>query len=118
MNSIAEDDDATITVSFENGTEARGTLLIGTDSSHSAVRTHLLGEEKAATTPMDLTHVNNTVCYHDAAKALFVRKAHPVFSVMQASNVFAFISMQDVPDPTKPEDWKFRIVTRLAWHAG
>lgn len=111
LSSIEENNDATVTLSFENGQKATGTLIIGAEGAHSIVRTHLFDGEKAATTPMDLTHVNNTFCYHDRAKALFVRQAHPVFSSMQASSVFAFISMQDVPDPERPEDWKFQVVT-------
>ncbi|KAL9087409.1 MAG: hypothetical protein Q9165_006706 [Trypethelium subeluteriae] len=87
-----------VTAEFENGKEARGTLIVGCDGPRSKVRDLLLGEEKAKVTPIELVHSNTTVSYGDAEKARFVRTAHPIFSM-------------DVPDPDRPETWKFHIVT-------
>jgi 2-polyprenyl-6-methoxyphenol hydroxylase-like FAD-dependent oxidoreductase len=43
-----DSDGKTVTVTFEDGSQEIGNLLIGTDGAHSRVREYLLGKEKAA----------------------------------------------------------------------
>ncbi|KAI9711202.1 MAG: hypothetical protein M1820_002189 [Bogoriella megaspora] len=100
-----------VTAEFENGREAKGTLIVGCDGPRSMVRDLLLGEEAAKVTPLELVHSNTAVVYGDAEKAKFVRGAHPIFSMTCHPQAFCFISIQDVPDPNKPETWRFQIVT-------
>jgi hypothetical protein len=46
--------------------------------------------------------------------AEFVRsKTHPVWCMAISPWIFPFMTMQDVPDPEKPETWKFFLM--LSW---
>ena len=109
--SITENDgDNTVTAHFTNGIIATGTLLIGADGGRSHVRTHLFPGQDVSPTHLDVTLCNLTVSYRDAKKALFVRQAHPVFSLMTHPNVHALISTYEVPDPAAPETWKFQLI--------
>lgn len=47
-------DDDTVTAVFEDGTQAKGSLVIGADGANSRVRNFLLGPEKAALQPLDM----------------------------------------------------------------
>ncbi|KAI9690268.1 MAG: hypothetical protein M1822_009229 [Bathelium mastoideum] len=105
-----------VTAEFENGKEVRGTLIVGCDGPRSKVRDLLLGEEKAKVTPLELVHSNTAVVYGDAEKAKFVRSTHPIFSMACHPDAFCFIAIQDVPDPNKPETWRFQIVTSWFGH--
>lgn len=97
-----------VTATFTNGSTWTGTLLIGADGPRSAVRTLLLGPEKAKIEGEDGTvGLTMLVRYDDAERATFVRSAHPVWSLMIYPDMFVFYSVQDVPDPEQPEDWRF-----------
>ncbi|KAI9796417.1 MAG: hypothetical protein M1833_006189 [Piccolia ochrophora] len=101
-----------VEASFVNGEKVLGSLIIGSDGPRSKVRDLLLGPDQAATTPLEVVHVNVVVNYGDAEKAKFVRSSHPVFSfTIHPNGVMAFLSIQDVPDPDKPETWRFQVVT-------
>ncbi|KAI9857757.1 MAG: hypothetical protein M1824_004713 [Vezdaea acicularis] len=108
---IYDSDGKGVVAKFADGSETSGSIIIGTDGPQSTVRSLLLEGEKGKAEAMALVHANLSVCYHDAEKAKFVRTAHPVFSMMLHPEVFSFISIQEVPDPEKPEDWKFQLVT-------
>jgi 2-polyprenyl-6-methoxyphenol hydroxylase-like FAD-dependent oxidoreductase len=78
-------------------------------------------------TPLEIVHSNVAITYHDAEKARFVRSAHPVFSIAVSPGILSFISsmslpklpnadanmfsVQDVPDPEDPANWRFQVVT-------
>lgn len=85
-----------------------GTLVVGADGPRSSVRTFIHGAEKARPTPLDFINVNMTFTYSDPAHALLARSAHPVFSMMHGRSTLAFITVVDVPDPEKPEGWRFQ----------
>ncbi|MCJ1255548.1 hypothetical protein MMC24_003364 [Lignoscripta atroalba] len=100
-----------VTARFKNGDKLSGTVIIGCDGPRSSVRDYLFGPEKASVTPLNVVHSNVAVQYNDAVKAKFVRSTHPLFSLVTHPDCFCFISIQDVPDPQKPETWRFQIVT-------
>jgi 2-polyprenyl-6-methoxyphenol hydroxylase-like FAD-dependent oxidoreductase len=78
LESIVYDDEKpTVTAVFEDGTKATGTLLIGADGAQSRARYSILGD-KGQPSKVPYSAVNLHVCYNDAEKALFVRKAHPI----------------------------------------
>ena len=123
-------DGSGVTAIFKDGEKVSGTIIVGCDGPRSSVRTFLLGEEAAKVTPLNVVHSNLAVCYHDAEKAKFVRTIHQSFSMVTHPDCFSFIAgirymkclrhlghhayisiVQDVPDPDKPEDWSFQIVT-------
>ncbi|TKA68709.1 hypothetical protein B0A49_03242 [Cryomyces minteri] len=99
-----------VTATFANGTTAIGTVIIGCDGPRSVVREQLLGAEKASTTQLDVIHANLACVYGDAEKAKFVRSAHPIWSMVFHPDLFAFVSIQDIPDPDKPETWRFQVL--------
>ncbi|KAE8441210.1 hypothetical protein EG329_005610 [Mollisiaceae sp. DMI_Dod_QoI] len=99
-----------VTAIFTNGEHIAGSIIIGTDGPKSKVREVLLGPE-ADVTPLEIVHSNVAVTYGDAEKAKFVRSAHPVFSFAVRPGVLSFLSIQDVPDPEDPANWKFQVVT-------
>lgn len=108
------DDGSGVTAHFTNGTEYKGTVVLGADGPRSAVRDQLVGLEKAKATPMDgVVHMSAVFSYRDAEVSRFIRTAHPVWSMMIHPEVFTYICIQDVPDPAKPEDWTYFLF--LCW---
>jgi len=104
-------EDAEVTATFANGETATGSLIIGTDGPRSKVRDILLGADGDLTL-FGAVQSNVAVVYHDAEKAKFVRRAHPVFSIaVSPSNVLSFMSIQDVQDPEDPANWRFQVFT-------
>jgi len=59
-------------------------------------------------TPLEIVHSNVAITYGDAEKARFVRSAHPVFSFAVKPGLLSFLSIQDVPDPQDPANWRSR----------
>ncbi|KAI9807525.1 MAG: hypothetical protein M1825_005465 [Sarcosagium campestre] len=115
LSSVAYGDDGQrVEAIFTNGKRVPGDIISGSDGPRSKVRELLLGVEKAATSPLGVVHVNVAVQYADAEKARFIREAHPIFSLMiHPSGTLSFVSIQDVPDPDKPETWRFQVV--MGW---
>ena len=109
------EDDHTVTATFTNGEKYTGTLLVGCDGPRSPVRNFLFASdpELALVQPLDgIVNVSMAIKYPSAEIARYVREAtHPVFHLCISPNVFNFVSMQDVPDPERPETWSFYIVT-------
>lgn len=106
------DSDKTATATFEDGTSATGTLVVGADGTHSATR-HIIfnhNKEKAAAKPVPYNALNYHVCYNDAEKAKFVRQPHPImYHAIHPKGYWLFVAIQDVPDPDKPETWVYQL---------
>ncbi|WPH03436.1 Hypothetical protein R9X50_00631600 [Acrodontium crateriforme] len=106
---VFDDVDGTVTAQFANGAKETGSLIVGADGAHSAVRRELFGPEKGSATPLDLTFLALTARYSDPEKARFVAAAHPVFCVVAADDGIVFMAIQDVPDPERPETWAIQL---------
>ncbi|KAI1864846.1 uncharacterized protein JN550_008666 [Neoarthrinium moseri] len=92
---------------FEDGTEARGRLVIAADGSNSKVRSLLLGAEtaKPKRLPLAATFINASFTRE---QALFLRSYHPLINVIaHPDNMLGMLAMLDAPDPARPEDWRF-----------
>lgn len=99
----------TVTAHFANGARETGTLIVGADGAHSAVRRELFGQEKGKPTSLDLTFLALTARYSDPEQARFVAAAHPVFCLIAADEEIVFMAIQDVPDPDRPETWAIQL---------
>jgi 2-polyprenyl-6-methoxyphenol hydroxylase-like FAD-dependent oxidoreductase len=76
-----EEEEVSIKLIFEDGSTAEADFLIGADGTNSRVRGWLLGEEAGAAKPSAWSMCNGIVRYGEAAKALFLRKGHPLCSL-------------------------------------
>ncbi|KAL8903044.1 MAG: hypothetical protein Q9171_007529 [Xanthocarpia ochracea] len=110
ISSIAySEDDKAVTARFADGTEDTGSVLVGTDGPHSAVRGILVGNERSKCTPIDYAA---TMCFNKLPrdKALFLRSDphHPLFQCApNPAGTFAWLGLHDAPDPSDPESWVF-----------
>ncbi|KAI9821671.1 MAG: hypothetical protein M1827_002252 [Pycnora praestabilis] len=96
---------------FADGESASGSVIIGTDGVRSKVRELLVGKEKAVNDSMGLVFYNTVVQYDTPEKALTVRQKHPLYNlILHPDGINAWIATHDVPDPEKPESWKFQIM--------
>ena len=73
------DDGTSVTAYFEDGSSACGTVLVGTDGAHSAVRSALLGHEKSERSTVPYSAVNLHARYPDPVFARSIREYNPVF---------------------------------------
>ncbi|KAL8716228.1 MAG: hypothetical protein Q9220_000133 [cf. Caloplaca sp. 1 TL-2023] len=116
-----------VVAEFEDGSTAKGSILIGTDGANSRVREFLLGPEKAASQRLPLVGcglveslpadialkvraVNDIYCvnYHPEGICAFISRVSTFVSRRQAVSANQAI-VHDVPDPSKPEDWKWMV---------
>jgi 2-polyprenyl-6-methoxyphenol hydroxylase-like FAD-dependent oxidoreductase len=72
------DDGESVTAAFEDGSEATGSLIVGSDGAQSVVRISLFGPEEAKASSVPYSAVNLHVKYGDKERALFVRQNHPI----------------------------------------
>lgn len=70
-----------VTVIFEDGTTATGSVCIGTDGAQSVVRQLAIPGAAGKAAPMDVVLYNLNVCYGDAERSKEVRKVHFMNSV-------------------------------------
>ncbi|EOD45326.1 putative fad binding domain-containing protein [Neofusicoccum parvum UCRNP2] len=112
LKDISYETENTVTATFEDGSTAVGTLLVGTDGAQSVVRTHIFGAEKARASTVPISAVNLHVKYNDAEKSKFVRQCHPVMTMgIHPDGYWLWISIQEVPDPDDPATWTFQLQT-------
>lgn len=104
----------TVMATFENGHTVIGNLLIGTDGAGSAVRRSLLGP-LAAPTPLPVYMVNFNARYRKPEHAVYIRSRlrHFVDHGVHPKGMFFLMTLQSVPDPTRPETWSFQIT--ITW---
>ncbi|KAL8954103.1 MAG: hypothetical protein Q9222_000082 [Ikaeria aurantiellina] len=96
-----------VVAKFEDGSSAKGSILIGTDGANSKVRELLLGAEKAAQQTLPLMGCG-LVERLPADVALKVRAINEIYCVnYHPEGIYAFISLHDVPDPSKRETSKW-----------
>ena len=111
----SEDGEA-VTATFEDGSQATGSTIIGTDGAQSAVRYNIFGHDSGSPQRVPYSAVNLHVCYNDAEKAKFVRQHHPVMTMgIHPDGYWLWISIQDVPDPADPATWVFQL--QSTWKA-
>jgi len=112
LDSLTHPSGGGVTATFADGTVYHGTIAVGADGAQSAVRQILLGPEKGRALALNVVLYNINVCYGDADKALAVRKLHPMNTVALEPDqgLSVWTSIQDVPDPEKPETWSFQVM--------
>ncbi|KAK4228081.1 hypothetical protein QBC38DRAFT_476124 [Podospora fimiseda] len=109
--SFPEDKTVPLTIHFHDGTSTSSDLIIGADGPNSFIRRWLLGEEASKPIPTPLASSNGLVRYPTAEISAKVRAAHPICSVISASNMVGVTAIQEVPDPSDASTWQFHLVT-------
>ncbi|KAL8721858.1 MAG: hypothetical protein Q9225_001535 [Loekoesia sp. 1 TL-2023] len=107
------DNSTSVTARFEDGSAVTGNLIIGADGANSRVRDFLLGPSKAALEPLPLLGCGAV----ESLPADISRKIRDIndlyFVAYHPEGVCAFMAVHDVPDPSKPETWKWMF--SLTW---
>ena len=77
LQSLAVEDDK-VTVEFEDGTQEVGSVVIGSDGSHSKVREFLVGYEAAQQEDTGHTMINYAASGYTPEQARLLRSYHPI----------------------------------------
>jgi len=110
-----------------------GSVLIRSDGPRSKVRELLVGPEKAAVSKLGVCQTNMAVDTTASRNPSSLAVVIPIFCLAASSdNIVSLISskrilsprsailtvraVQDVPDPDKPETWRFQVVTSWIGH--
>ncbi|KAF2788432.1 FAD/NAD(P)-binding domain-containing protein [Melanomma pulvis-pyrius CBS 109.77] len=114
LDVIRETDSGKVKVLFKDGTEVEGDVVVGCDGARSRVRDEIVGEEDAKLTTVPLTMLNFTAQF-ESEQALFIRSWNPLFvtSVHPDTGTMFWLSIQDVPDASRPETWTFQVL--MSW---
>jgi 2-polyprenyl-6-methoxyphenol hydroxylase-like FAD-dependent oxidoreductase len=81
-----------VTLTFEDGTQEVGYLLIGAEGAHSLTREYLLGKDEAQLIDSDVV-VTVSLTTLDKEAALALRKMHPRYCIVVHPNgVFVWAS--------------------------
>lgn len=93
--------------------DVEGTLIVGADGAQSALRSLAFHDrpERGLAMRMPYIGINTSVCYNDAATARLIRGSlSPIFAIgIHPRGYWLWISVQEVPDPSKPETWIFQL---------
>ncbi|KAF2160566.1 hypothetical protein M409DRAFT_28951 [Zasmidium cellare ATCC 36951] len=105
------DDGATAQVSFADGSHDTGSVVVGCDGTHSAIRSLLVGPDQTKLTQVgDLA---TTMCFtqHTREHAHFLRSephSHPLYQVaLHPAGLTGFLCVHDATDKDHPETWTF-----------
>lgn len=86
---VFDESGSALTATFNDSTQVRGSLILGSDGPRSSVRTFAMGsEDEASTSKFPIFHTNMTVCYGDADKARFLRQAFPTSYLALSENSY------------------------------
>lgn len=111
-------DGGNINISFSDGTTAKGTILVAADGANSNARSLVFPDTSGLAHQVPYGGVNMHVRYGVADIARHLRKfAFPIQCIgVHPRGYWLWLSIQDVPDPEKPEDWIFQL--QWTWKLG
>jgi len=104
-------DNSGIQVGFTDGTTSKGTILVAADGANSKARSLVFPDAAGLAHQVPYGGVNMHVRYGDSDTARYLRKyANPIQCIgVHPRGYWLWLSVQDVPDPEKPEDWVYQL---------
>lgn len=110
LRADAENDSKVIAI-FKDGTSATGNLIIAADGANSLVRESVFAGGQGEAHQVAYGGVNMHVCYKDAETSKYLRSfLNPILAIgIHPRGYWLWMSVQDVPDPGRPEDWTFQL---------